>query len=154
MEIVVRATVIYWFLWLVVRGTGKRSLAELTPLEMLMIVVVGDFVQQGVTQEDMSVTGAIIAVSIFVAWTMASDFVSRRSQAASRWLGGSPAIVLESGQPIDETLERERLTLDELKEAARIHGYADLNQLKWVILETDGQFAFVPKDSGEPIGEP
>lgn len=153
MEIVVRATVIYWFLWLVVRGTGKRSLAELTPLEMLMIVVLGDFVQQGVTQEDMSITGAVVAVSVFVVWTMISDFLARRSPSASNWLGGSPVIVLESGQPIDERLEQERLTLNELKEAARIHGYGDLAQLEWVILETDGQFAFVPKDSGKPIGE-
>lgn len=154
MEIVVRATVIYWFLWLVVRGTGKRSLAELTPLEMLMIVVLGDFVQQGVTQEDMSITGAMIAVSVFVVWTMASDFLSRRSVAASKWLGGSPVIVLEAGQPIDERLKQERLTLAELQEAARIHGYANLAELEWAILETDGQFAFVPRDSGEPVGEP
>lgn len=55
MGIVVRATVVYWFLWLIVRGTGKRSLAELTPLDMVLIVVLGDLVQQGITQEDMSV---------------------------------------------------------------------------------------------------
>jgi len=66
MELFVRATVVYWFLWLMVRGTGKRSLAELTPLDMLLIVVLGDVVQQGVTQEDMSVTGALIVVSVFV----------------------------------------------------------------------------------------
>jgi uncharacterized membrane protein YcaP (DUF421 family) len=63
-EIVVRATVVYWFLWLIVRGTGKRSLAELTPLDMVLIVVLGDLVQQGITQEDMSVTGAVAAVSV------------------------------------------------------------------------------------------
>src|SRR5690554_1152705 len=78
MELFVRATVVYWFLWLVVRGTGKRSLAELTPLDMLLIVVLGDIVQQGVTQEDMSITGAVVAVSVFVGWTMLGDALSRR----------------------------------------------------------------------------
>lgn len=153
MEIVIRATVIYWFLWLVVRGTGKRSLAEITPLEMLMIVVLGDFVQQAVTQEDMSIVGAMIAVSVFVAWTLVSDLISRRSQPTARWLEGSPVIILRSGRPIDERLAQERLSLDELREAARIHGYADLSQLEWGILETDGKFSFVPKEKAAQAGE-
>ena len=80
MEILLRATVVYWFLWLVVRGTGKRSLSELTPLDLLLVVVVGDMVQQGVTQEDMSVTGAIIVVSVFVGWTVLADAWERRSE--------------------------------------------------------------------------
>lgn len=146
MEIVVRATVIYWFMWLIVRGTGKRSLAELTPLDMLLIVVMGDLVQQGVTQEDMSLTGAMLAVSVFVVWTLASDALSRRSPAASRWLAGTPVVILRSGRPLEDTLAFERLTLEELKEEARMAGYRDLDQLEWVILETDGQFSFIPKD--------
>ena len=80
MELVIRATIIYWFLWLVVRGTGKRSLSELTPLDLLITVVLGDFVQQGVTQEDMSMTGAIIVVSTFVGWMLLGDAISRRSR--------------------------------------------------------------------------
>lgn len=145
MEIVVRATVIYWFLWLIVRGTGKRSLSELTPLEMILIVVLGDLVQQGVTQEDMSITGAVVAVSVFVVWTLVSDAISRRSRTASSLLSGTPAIVLRSGRPLQDRLDDEHLTLDELKEAARLQGYADLSQLDWAILETDGQFSFIPR---------
>lgn len=79
MELVIRATVIFWFLWLVVRGTGKRSLAELTPLDLILVVIIGDIVQQGVNQEDMSLTGSMLAVSVFVAWTLAADSLSRRS---------------------------------------------------------------------------
>lgn len=145
MELVIRATVIYWFLWLIVRGTGKRSLSELTPLDMVLIVVVGDLVQQGVTQEDMSITGAMIAVSVFVIWTLVSDAISRRSQKASRLISGAPAIVLRSGQPLLERLDDEHLSLDELKEAARLQGYRDLTQLEWAVLETDGRFSFIPK---------
>ena len=93
MELFVRATVIYWFLWIVIRGTGKRSLAELTPLDLLLIVILGDFVQQGVTQEDMSMTGAMIAVSVFVLWTLAADYWGRRSRTANRVLASEPVIV-------------------------------------------------------------
>lgn len=145
MELVIRATVIYWFLWLIVRGTGKRSLSELTPLDMVLIVVVGDLVQQGVTQEDMSITGAVVAVSVFVIWTLVSDAISRRSQKASRLISGAPSIVLRSGQPLLERLDDEHLSLDELKEAARLQGYRDLTQLEWAVLETDGRFSFIPK---------
>lgn len=143
MEIVLRATVVYWFLWLVVRGTGKRSLSELTPLDLLLVVVVGDLVQQGVTQEDMSVTGAVIAVSVFVVWTVLADIWERRSPAARRILVGEPMIVLRQGKPLRERLDRERVTVEELKEAARLGGYDDLQDLEYVVLETDGKFSFL-----------
>ena len=143
MEIVIRATVIYWFLWLVVRGTGKRSLAELTPLEMILIVVMGDLVQQAVNQEDMSITGAALAVSVFVAWTLVSDSLSRRSSRVASLVRGEPVVVLRNGRPLIKRLEAERLTVDDLKEAARIQGHGDLEELEYGILETDGKFSFI-----------
>ena len=147
MEILMRATVVYWFLWLVVRGTGKRSLSELTPLDLLLIVVVGDFVQQGVTQEDMSVTGAIIAVSVFVGWTVLADAWERRSKKARRLLVGEPVIVLRSGEPLQDRLDKERVTVEELKEAARLDGYGDLGDIDYAVLETDGKLSFIPAQS-------
>lgn len=144
MEILIRATAVYWFLWLVVRGTGKRSLAELTPLEMLLIVVMGDLVQQGVTQEDMSITGAFMAVGAFVAWTLVSDALGRRWRPFVRVVNGEPVIVVRGGEPLVARLQEERLTLDDLKEAARIQGYGDLSELEYGILETDGKFSFIP----------
>jgi uncharacterized membrane protein YcaP (DUF421 family) len=143
MEIVVRATIVFWFLWLVVRGTGKRSLSELTPLDLLLVVVVGDLVQQGVTQEDMSITGAVLAASVFVGWTLVADAVEKRSDRARRLLSGEPVIVLHEGRPLTERLERERITLDELKEAARLEGHSNLEDLEYAVLETDGKFSFI-----------
>ncbi len=143
MELVIRATVVFWFLWLIVRGTGKRSLAELTPLDLLLVVVIGDLVQQGVTQEDMSVTGAMVAVSVFVVWTLVADAMARRSAKATKLLAGEPVIIVHHGQPVTERMERERVTLDNLKEAARIEGIADLSQVEIAILETDGKFSFI-----------
>lgn len=148
MEIVLRATVVFWFLWLVVRGTGKRSLSELTPLDLLLVVVVGDLVQQGVTQEDMSITGAVLAVSVFVAWTLLADALERRSRRAKRLLSGEPVIVLHEGKPLEDRLERERITVEELKEAARLEGHRDLGEIEYAVLETDGKFSFIPGGDG------
>ena len=118
MELVIRATIIYWFLWLVVRGTGKRSLSELTPLDLLITIVLGDFVQQGVTEEDMSMTGAIIVVSTFVAWMLIGDALSRRSRNVERALEGEAVIVVRDGTPDIDRLRVERMTIEDLLGAA------------------------------------
>lgn len=143
MELVIRATVIYWFLWIVVRGTGKRSLSEMTPLDLVMIVVLGDFVQQGITQEDMSVTGAMIAVSTFMSWTVLGDLIARRSKRGERILDGQAAIVVRDGHPCDERLRMERLTVDDVLAAAREQGFEDLRAVRLGVLEHDGKFSFI-----------
>lgn len=145
MELIIRATAIFWFLWLVVRGSGKRSLAELTPLDLILIVVIGDIVQQGVTQEDMSVTGAVAAVSVFVVWTLAADGIARRFPRVSRAIAGEPIIVVRDGVPLEDRMRRERVTMEDLKEAARIEGIGDLGDIEFAVLETDGKFSFITK---------
>jgi uncharacterized membrane protein YcaP (DUF421 family) len=150
MELVVRASIIYWFLWIVTRGTGKRSLSEITPLELVVIVVLGDFVQQGVTQEDMSVTGAVIAVSTFVAWMFLGDLVSRRFKPAERLLEGQAVIVVRDGRPLTERLRVERLTLDDLLGAAREQGFGHLSEIRLGVLEHDGEFSFIPRGEQSP----
>lgn len=145
MELVVRATIVFWFLWLVVRGTGKRSLAELTPLDLLLVVVIGDFVQQGVTQEDMSITGALIAVSVFVVWTLLADALGRRWPKASAILAGDPVLVVKDGEPLNDRLRRERVSITDLEEAARMEGFSSLSDIAFGVLETDGRISFVRK---------
>ena len=149
MEIVVRATVIYWFLFLVVRGAGKRSLAELTPLDMLIIVILGDIVQQGITQEDMSVTGAIVAVLTFVAWTLSADWLERRSKKAHLVLAGEPVIVIRNGHILSGRLRAEKLTEDDLITAAREQGFSRLSEIAIGVVEDDGAFSFLRDQPNE-----
>ncbi len=148
MEIIVRATVIYFFLWLVTRGVGKRELAEMTAFELILLVAMGDLVQQGVTQEDMSVTGAMLAVATFAFWIVVFAYLTWRSAASRPVLEGLPVVIVRDGQPIEEMLRIERVTLDEVKEEARQQGIGDLSEVRLCVLEPDGKFSFLQAGGG------
>ena len=143
MELIVRATVIYFFLWLVARGTGKRELSEMTAFELILLVTMGDLIQQGVTQEDMSITGAILAVGTLAFWIIVFSAVSWRFKGARPILEGLPVVILRKGEPLMDVLKIERITLDELKEGARNQGILDLSEVEIGVLEPDGKFSFL-----------
>jgi len=142
-EIIVRATCLFFFLWLVARGTGKRELSEMTAFELILLVTMGDLIQQGVTQEDFSVTGAFLAVGTFALWILVFGYLSWKFPRTRPAIEGVPVVVLRDGRPLDKVLEIERLTLDELFESARNQGIEDLAQVKIGILEPDGKFSFI-----------
>src|SRR3712207_2924629 len=114
MELVLRATVIYFFLWAVTRGVGKRELSEMTAFELILLIVMGDLIQQGVTQEDMSVTGAILVVSTMAFWIVVFSYLSWRFGRARPVLEGLPVVVVRNGRPLEDVLEAERLPMDEV----------------------------------------
>jgi len=146
MELVIRTTIVYWFLWLVLRGSGKRSLAQLTTLDLLVIVVIGDVVQQGITQEDMSVTGAALVVAVIVLWTLVVDRLTGSNAMLSRVVNGEPVILIRHGKISHERMRAEQVTIDDLREAAREKGIASLDSVELCVLETDGSFSFVGGD--------
>ena len=143
MEIILRATVVYLFLWVVARGTGKRELSEMTAFELILLVTMGDLIQQGVTQEDMSVTGAFLSVGTLAFWIVVLATVSWRFKRTRPVLEGVPVVVLRQGRPLEDVLRIERVTLDEIKEEARNQGIADLAQIEVGVLEPDGKFSFI-----------
>ena len=146
MELVLRATVVYFFLWLVTRGVGKRELSEMTAFELILLVVMGDLIQQGVTQEDMSVTGAILAVSTLAFWIVVFAYLTFKFKRPRSVLEGLPVVVIRDGAPLVNAMKLERVTLEELKEEARDQGLADLGDVRLAVLEPDGKFSFITKD--------
>ena len=148
MEIILRATAIYFFLWMLTRGLGKRELAEMTVFELLLLMVVGDLIQQGVTQEDTSITGAMLAVGTIGAWIAIFSWFGYRYRGVRRLLEGVPVVVVRDGRPVEPALRLERVTLDEVLEEARSNGIANLRDVELGILEADGQFSFL-QYSGE-----
>jgi len=119
----------------------------MTPFELILLMVMGDLIQQGVTQEDMSVTGAALSVSTMVLWSLALSYLAFRSRRAAGVLESRPAIVVRDGSIDDAMLRIQRLTTDELLEAARTKGVASIDQVRWAILEADGSLSFIQRDS-------
>jgi uncharacterized membrane protein YcaP (DUF421 family) len=142
MEIVLRAAVIFVFLWLVTRAVGKRELGQLSAFELVLLVTMGDLVQQGVTQEDYSVSGAILTVGTFALLSVALSYITWRFPRSRPVVEGKPVVVVRSGSTQDTVLEYERLPLDDLMEAARKEGIRDLAEVDLAVLETDGSISF------------
>jgi uncharacterized membrane protein YcaP (DUF421 family) len=146
MEIVLRAAAVYIILWLLLRAMGKRELAEVTAFELVILVVLGDIIQQGVTQEDMSITGAALAVSTMGLLAVGSSVIGLRFPHTRRVLEGKPSLVVRHGVVDHDVLRLQRITRDELDEAARKRGIGDLGRVAWGIVETDGTFSFIEED--------
>ena len=146
MEIIVRAAAIYFFVWVVTRSIGKRQLSELSAFQLILLVTIGDLVQQGVTQDDRSITGAFLAVATIAALVAISSGISYFWPKSRHVLEGMPVIVIRDGRVIDEALRTERIPIDELLEEARREGIEDLRKVKVGIVETDGKLSFIQTD--------
>lgn len=148
MEIVIRATVVYFFLWFLLRAMGKRELAEVTAFELVILIVLGDLVQNGVTQEDMSVTGSALAVTTMGLLAVATSTIGFRFRRTRGVLDGHPSVVVRHGDVLDDVLHVQRISRTELDEEARKNGIADLREVDWAIVEADGSFSFLKAPDG------
>ena len=146
MEIIVRATVIFAVLLVLTRGMKRRTLADMAPFELLLLVTLGDIIQQGITQEDYSVTGAVLAVSTFAFWITVLTYVTWRWRRAASVIDGVPLVIVQDGNLIDRTLSAERLPIDEVLEAARQNGIESLDSVRLAVLETTGRISFIRRD--------
>jgi uncharacterized membrane protein YcaP (DUF421 family) len=146
MDIALRATFLFFFIFVLMRVVGRRELGSLEPFDLILLIVVSDAMQQGLTQSDYSVTGALIAVSTLAALQVLTSWVSFRFRKLRPLLDGQPIVVVEDGKPIERNLRRERLSLDELGEEMRQQQIGSLDQVQWAVLETNGSISFIKKD--------
>lgn len=153
MEIVVRAAVVYLFLWFVTRTVGKRELGQLSAFELVLLVTMGDLVQQGVTQEDYSVTGAMLAVGTFALLLTFFSWLSWRSPRLRGPLEGQPVVVVRDGRLLERPMRLERLSDTEVLQALRQQGVEDVADVRVGLLEPDGTFSFLTGSDHQPPKE-
>lgn len=145
MDIVIRATVIFAFVYLLTRTLGRRELSSMEPFDIILLVLIGDLVQQGVTQSDYSVTGALLAISTIALLTVLVSWTSFRFRRLRPILAGEPIVLIDDGEVIAANLRRQRLTVEEVEQEARLKQITSLEDVRWAILETNGQISFVEK---------
>ena len=146
MDIVLRAAFAFVFVFLITRVVGKRELSSLEPFDLILLIVLGDLIQQGVTQSDYSVTGLILAGTTIALLQVAASYASYRFKAVRPVLDGEPMVLVEDGRVLERNLVRERITRDELAVAARLNQIDSLDRVRWAVLETSGQISFIPKE--------
>ena len=145
MDIVFRAALAWVFIVFVLRVMGRRELSSLSASDLILLVVLGDLIQNGVTQSDLSMTGVTIAITTFVLMTIAASYLSFKSARARKLIQGEPLIIVEDGQPIERNMRSELLTLDDVMEQARANEIERLDEVKWAVLEASGTITFIKK---------
>ena len=151
MDIVLRATAMFAVMYLLLRLLGKRELGQMTAFELVTLVVLGDLMQQGVTQSDFSVVGASLAIATFAFWSVALSWLSYLFPRAERVLEGEALVLVCNGELIEKNLRRDRITRREIESEMRLAGISSMKDVAWALLEPNGRMSFIRhpgQDSG------
>jgi uncharacterized membrane protein YcaP (DUF421 family) len=145
MDIVLRGIAIFAFLYVLMRAIGRRELSSLEPFDLILLIVLGDAVQQGLTQDDYSLTGAFLAIGTIAVMQFLVSYTNFRFPRLRPLLEGEPIVVVQDGKTVDRNMRRERLTIDDLMSAARQQNIATLDDVAWAVMETSGVISFIKK---------
>jgi uncharacterized membrane protein YcaP (DUF421 family) len=145
MDLAVRSIVVFFFVFMLTRVIGKRELSSLEPFDLILLIVLGDAVQQSLTQDDYSVTGAFIVISTIAILQVGVSYLNFRVPRLRPLLDGEPIVVVQDGKVIEANAKRERLTPEDIAEAARLQQIASLEDVQWAVLETSGEMTFIEK---------
>ena len=147
MDLVGRAIIVFFAIFVVTRVIGRRELSTMEPFDLILLVVTGDLVQQGVTQSDYSLTGALTVIATIALLTIALSYVSFKVPKLRPVLDGEPLVLVQDGEVIERNLRRERITIDELLAEARLQQVGSLDQVRFAVLETNGRISVIPTNA-------
>jgi uncharacterized membrane protein YcaP (DUF421 family) len=145
MDLVLRAAFVYFLILIVTRAVGRRELGQLAPADFILLIVIGDLVQQGVTQSDQSLTGATVVISTLAVLTVATAYIGFRFRRLRPLLDGDPIVLVADGRVQERALHRQRITDDELAAEARQQSIGSLADVRYAILESSGKISFITK---------
>jgi uncharacterized membrane protein YcaP (DUF421 family) len=149
MDLVLRTTVMFVLLFGVTRIAGRRTLASFEPFDFILLIVLGDLIQQGVTQNDQSLTGMTLVIATLTVLSVGLQWSTWRSRRVRQVLEPEPLVLVEHGEVIQRNLDRERMTLGELLAEARLAQIGSLDGIEWAVLERNGRVSFLPREASE-----
>ncbi|WP_269819800.1 DUF421 domain-containing protein [Pseudomonas palleroniana] len=150
MDSVLRAVAIYLVLMVLFKIAGRRSLAELTTFDLVLLMVIGEATQQALLGDDFSLTNAVLVIVTLIAIDIGFSLLKQRSRSFSRLLDGGPTVLVEQGRVLHKRLKQARLDADDILEASRsAQGVVDISQIKFAILERNGKISIIPYEPAE-----
>lgn len=146
MEAVIRGAAIYAVLLIIIRLSGRRTLAQMTPFDLVLLLIVAETTQQALLGDDFSLVNSVVLILTLFAVDIGLSFVKQRFGTLEKWLDGQPTLLLSHGEPDARTLSRARLSTDDILEAARSRqGLERLDQIRFAVLETTGEISIIPQ---------
>jgi uncharacterized membrane protein YcaP (DUF421 family) len=146
MDAVLRSAAIYFVLLLVLRLTGKRSLGQMTTFDFVLLLVIAEAIQQGLLGNDFSLTNAFLVILTLIGIDTGLSLLERRSQTVDKLVNGVPLVIVEDGQPLEERMNKARVTADDILEMAREQqGVERMEQIKYAVLERSGGISVIPR---------
>jgi uncharacterized membrane protein YcaP (DUF421 family) len=143
MDLVLRTAVVFVLILVVTRAVGRRELSSMEPFDLILLVVIGDLVQQGVTQSDYSLTGTVLVIATLTSLTVLTAWLSFRVRRLRPILEGEPIVLVANGEIVEHNLRQQRMTVEEIGTEARLAGIGSLQQVRWAVLETNGRVSFL-----------
>ena len=144
-QFVLRACVVYFILLMLIRASGKRTMGQFTPFDMLLVVLLGNAVQNGINGGDNSLTGAAIMATTLIALNYGVAFVTSRNRKVEKFVEGVPVVLARNGKIFDHVLRRELVSREDFREALRMNGVEDVSEVELALLETNGSISVVKK---------
>jgi uncharacterized membrane protein YcaP (DUF421 family) len=145
-DLVLRTTFVFCLILLVTRAIGRRELSSMEPFDLILLVVIGDFVQQGVAQSDNSVTGATIVIVTLALLSVGAAWLSYRFKRLRPVLEGEPVVIVADGRLIERNLRAQRMTMEEVAAEARLQRIASFEEIRWAVLESNGRMSFLTRE--------
>lgn len=151
MDLVFRATAIFFALFVIMRIAGNRQFSEMTAFDAVLVIVIAEVTGNSLSGEDYSITASVIVIATFVMLDLVVSVLKTRSAWFNRVSEGVPVLLVENGRIIERHLRKEHLDEGDVLSAARTsHGLERLDQIKYAVLETDGKISIVPKTGAAP----
>lgn len=142
---VLRACVVYFLLLAMIRMTGKRTMGQFTPFDMLLVVLLGNAVQNALLGQDTSVGGGLLLAATLIALNWIVGLASARSAKVERWVEGAPVLLAREGQVYRDVLRRELISREDFEKAMREAGCLDMADVRLAVLENNGHITVVPR---------
>jgi uncharacterized membrane protein YcaP (DUF421 family) len=145
MDLVLRTVVVFLLIFVVTRAVGRRELSSMEPFDLILLVVIGDLVQQGVTQNDNSLTGTTTVIATMAVLVVCTAWLGFRFARLRPILEGHPTLLIADGEILRDNLRRQRMTVAELRAEARVQSIASLDEVRFAVLETNGKVSFISR---------